>query len=144
VIARSEGFFAEPASAATVACLPRLIEDGIIDRSDSVVSLITSSGLKTNDILSNLNKKRKSPGSGSRLATKERLLKEISRKETYGYALWNSLQRRMTLGAVYQHLSDLEERGLVESYMEGKRRYMRITEKGAKVLKAMDELSVLL
>ncbi|HUS78778.1 MAG TPA: threonine synthase [Patescibacteria group bacterium] len=143
-IARSEGIFAEPASAATVACLPRLIEDGIIDRSDSVVSLITSSGLKTNDILSNLNKKRKSPGSGSRLATKERLLKEISRKETYGYALWNSLQRRMTLGAVYQHLSDLEERGLVESYMEGKRRYMRITEKGAKVLKAMDELSVLL
>lgn len=143
-IARSEGIFAEPASAATVACLPKLVEEGVIDRADSVVSLVTSSGLKTNDILRSLTGKRKSPGLGSKLATKERLLKEISTKETYGYALWNAMGRRMTLGAVYQHLSDLEGRGLVVSYMEGKRRYLRITEKGRRVLAAMDELSELL
>jgi threonine synthase len=143
-IARSEGIFAEPASAATVACLPKLVEEGVINRADSVVSLVTSSGLKTNDILRSLTGKRRSPGLGSRVATKERLLKEISTKETYGYALWNAMGRRMTLGAVYQHLSDLEGRGLVVSYMEGKRRYLRITEKGRRVLAAMDELSELL
>jgi predicted transcriptional regulator len=32
----------------------------------------------------------------------------------------------------------------VVSYMEGKRRYLRITEKGRRVLAAMDELSELL
>jgi len=143
-IARSEGIFVEPASAATVACLPQLVETGAIDRSDSVVSLITSSGLKTNDIIRSLSRRRKSPGLGSRLATKERLLKLISRRKTYGYALWKRIGRKMTLGAVYQHLSDLEGKGLLVSQVEGKRRYLEITEKGSRVLAAMDELRELL
>lgn len=143
-VARSEGIFVEPASAATVACLPDLIEAGAIDRSDSVVSLITSSGLKTNDIIKSLNKRRRTLGMGSRLATKEQLLKSIMKKKTYGYALWKGLGRRMTLGAVYQHLSDLEDRGLIVSQSEGKRRYLTITEKGRRVLSALDELRELL
>ncbi len=143
-IARSEGMFVEPASAATVACLPKLMEMGSMDRTDSVVSIITSSGLKTNDILKSLSRKRRSPGLGLRLATKERLLKAISRRNTYGYALWKGLGREMTLGAVYQHLSDLEEKGLVTPQAEGKRRLLKITEKGRRVLDALDDLRVLL
>jgi threonine synthase len=143
-IARSEGIFAEPASAASVACLPGLVETGEIDHSDAIVSLITSSGLKTNDILKSLSRRRKSPGLGSRLATKESLLREISKGPTYGYALWNGMERAMTLGAVYQHLSDLEDRGLISSHAEGKRRYLTITDKGRRVLGAMDELQILL
>jgi len=68
----------------------------------------------------------------------------ISRKRTYGYALWKTMGREMTLGAVYQHLSNLEERGLVVSHTEGKRRYLEITENGRQVLAALDELRVLL
>jgi threonine synthase len=143
-IARSEGIFAEPASAASVACLPTLVQAGEIDHSDTIVSLITSSGLKTNDILKSLSRRRKSPGLGSRLATKERLLKEISKGQTYGYALWKGMEREMTLGAVYQHLSDLEQRGLITSHAEGKRRYLTITDKGQRVLRAMDEFQVLM
>ncbi len=143
-IARSEGIFAEAASAATVACLRGLVESGNVDRSDRVVSLITSSGLKTDDILQSLSKRRKSPGLGSRLATKERILRAIGRRKTYGYALWKSLGKEMTLGAIYQHLSDLEERGLIVSSSEGKRRYLEITERGRRVLSALDELQVLL
>jgi DNA-binding transcriptional ArsR family regulator len=143
-IARSEGIFAEPASAASVACLPGLIESGEIDHSDTIVSLITSSGLKTNDILKSLSRRRKSPGLGSRLATKERLLKEISKGQTYGYALWKGMEGELTLGAVYQHLSDLELRGLISSRAVGKRRYLTITDRGRRVLGAMDELQVLL
>ena len=143
-IARSEGMFVEPASAATVACLPKLMETGSMDRADSVVSIITSSGLKTNDILKSLSRKKRSPGLGSRLATKERLLKAISRRNTYGYALWKGLGREMTLGAVYQHLSDLEEKGLVTSQAEGKRRLLKITEKGRRFLEVLDDLRILL
>lgn len=143
-IAKSEGIFVEPASAATVACLPELVERGVIERSDSVASLITSSGLKTNDIIRSLSLRRKSPGLSLKLATKERLLREISRRRTYGYALWKIMGREMTLGAVYQHLSDLEKRGLIVSHMDGKRRYLEITERGGRVLNALDELQVFL
>ena len=144
-IARSEGIFAEPASAASVACLPNLVQSGEIDHSDTIVSLITSSGLKTNDILKSLSRRRrKSPGLGLRLATKERLLTEISKEQTYGYALWKGMEGELTLGAVYQHLSGLELRGLITSHAEGKRRYLTITDKGQRVLAAMDELQVLL
>ena len=143
-IARSEGIFAEPASAATVACLRKLIESGEIDRDDSVISLITSSGLKTDDILQSLSRRRKALGMGSRLATKERILRTVERRRTYGYDLWNSMGREMTLGAIYQHLSDLEKRGLITSYIDGKRRYLKITEKGRRMLDALNELRSLL
>jgi len=143
-IARCEGIFAEPASAATVACLRRLVESGEIDRGDSVVSLITSSGLKTDDILRSLSGRKKSLGLGSRLATKERILRAIAGRKTYGYDLWNSMGREMTLGAIYQHLSDLEKRGLIASYSEGKRRYLKITDRGRRTLVALKELRNLL
>lgn len=143
-IARLEGIFAEPASAAAVACLPSLLDEGIIDPKDSIISLITSSGLKTNDIFQSLSSRRRSPGLGSKLATKEHLLKNISRSKTYGYELWKDMGKKMTLGAIYQHLSDLEEKGLIVSQTEGKRRYLLITEKGRRVLSAMDELTILL
>jgi threonine synthase len=143
-IARHEGIFAEPASAASVAFIPELLECGVIDSSDTVVSIITSSGLKTNDILRSLNLRRKSPGLGIRLATKERILRRIATKKTYGYALWKDLGKAMTLGAVYQHLSDLESRGLVASSAEGKRRVHELTEKGRKVLDALEDLQSLM
>ena len=143
-IARFEGLFVEPASAATVACLRNLIDSGEMDQGDSVISLITSSGLKTDDILQSLSMRRKSPGIGSSLVTKERILRTIERRKTYGYDLWKSMGREKTLGAIYQHLSDLENRGLISSYVDGKRRYLNITEKGRRVLKALRELRTLL
>jgi len=46
LLAKSEGVFAEPSSAAGLAGLRRLLEGGIIDRSDVVVVEVTGSGLK--------------------------------------------------------------------------------------------------
>ena len=99
-IARTEGIFAEPASAATVACLGKLVKDGIIKKNETVVSLITSSGLKTNDILQTLSRRKKTTGMGSRLATKESLLKQISLGKTYGYSLWKNLDRKLRLSGI--------------------------------------------
>ena len=143
-IAKYEGIFAEPASSAPVACLKLEAIRGVIPRGDTVVCLVTSSGLKTDDILSNLTKHKKAPRLGSRLATKERILKIISQQPTHGYAIWKSLGSEMTLGAVYQHLTDLENRGLISSSSEGKRKLLDVTEKGRRVVQALDELQVLL
>jgi DNA-binding PadR family transcriptional regulator len=50
----------------------------------------------------------------------------------------------MTIGAVYQHIADLEKRGLISSHLKGKRRYFEITERGLRVLNALNDLQALL
>ena len=143
-IAKYEGIFAEPASAAPIACLKSFSLKNVIDKKENIVCIVTSSGLKTDDILSTLTKHKKSPRLGSRLATKERILQIISQGPTYGYAIWKTLGSDMTLGAVYQHLNDLEDRGLVSSKSLGKRKQLELTERGKRVIQALDELQVLL
>ena len=143
-IARFEGIFAEPASAATVACLANLVETNKIEKTDEITCLITSSGLKTDDILQSLTKRRKSPGLGSMLTTKEKILRHIAFRVTYGYEIWKAIGKGMTIGAVYQHIADLERRGLISSKLKGKRRYYEVTERGKRVLTALDDLQVLL
>ncbi|HEV8252080.1 MAG TPA: threonine synthase [Candidatus Limnocylindria bacterium] len=51
-IARSEGIFCEPASAAAVAGVARLARDGRLARSEVVVCILTGHGLKDPDIVS--------------------------------------------------------------------------------------------
>lgn len=46
LLARSEGLFAEPASASPVAAVRRMLEDGTMLRSETVVCIITGTGLK--------------------------------------------------------------------------------------------------
>ncbi|MBS7637298.1 threonine synthase [Candidatus Bathyarchaeota archaeon] len=143
-LARYEGIFAEPASAATIASLHRLVDSGVMDRGDSVVTLITSSGLKTDDVIKTLNRRKRSTGLGTSLATKERILRIVKGGRIHGYELWKRLGRRMTLGAVYQHISYLERRGLIVSSTDGRRKYLEISERGIRALKALDELRILL
>jgi threonine synthase len=143
-IARLEGIFAEPASAAPVASLKLEVVKRQIIPSKNIVCLVTSSGLKTDDILRSLTKHKKSPRIGSRFTTKERILRIINQGPTYGYAIWKNLKGEMTLGAVYQHLTDLEKRGLVSSKVEGKRKILEITSRGKRVLNSLDDLQILL
>ncbi|MGB9714698.1 MAG: threonine synthase, partial [Candidatus Bathyarchaeales archaeon] len=74
-LAKLEGIFAEPASSATVAALRKLVKEGKIDEKDSVVCLITGSGLKATDILQALTKKQKTAVLGLELSTKEKILR---------------------------------------------------------------------
>ncbi len=53
-LASSEGMFCEPSSAATVAGLRKLLDEGVIDRSETVVCVITGAGLKDPDSASKL------------------------------------------------------------------------------------------
>lgn len=49
LLAESEGIFTETAGGVTLACAKKLIEDGRIDRDESVVLCITGNGLKTQE-----------------------------------------------------------------------------------------------
>ncbi len=51
LLARYEGIFAEPSGAAGLAGLVKALNEGIIDRSDKVVVLVTGHGLKDPDIV---------------------------------------------------------------------------------------------
>jgi threonine synthase len=143
-IAKLEGIFAEPASSATIAALKRLVNDGKIDKDDSLVCLITGSGLKATDILQALTKKQKTAVLGLELSTKEKILRIVSRKDTYGYDLWKKLGKTMTRAAVYQHLNELSEKGLIAGYEKNGRKFFKITERGRKALQAIDDLKILL
>ena len=51
-IAREEGVFVEPASAAPLAGLKRLVDEGVVSRAESVVLVATGNGLKDPDVIS--------------------------------------------------------------------------------------------
>ena len=142
-VAKMEGVFAEPASAATVAALQKLKVDRISSDS-SVICLITGSGLKATDVLQAMTKKQKTAGLGLAVSTKQKILKILSEKDTYGYDLWKQLGKIMTRAAVYQHLNELSDRGLVVGYEENGKKFFRITERGRKVLAAFDDIQLLL
>jgi len=143
-IAKLEGMFAEPASSAEIAALKKLVKEGRIGQDDSVVCLITGSGLKATDVLQALTKKQKTAVLGLELSTKEKILRILSQKDTYGYDLWKKLGKIMTRAAIYQHLNTLSEKGLIAGYEKDGRKFFKITKRGMQVLKAFDDLRVLL
>jgi len=143
-IARLGGIFAEPASSATMAALKRLVDQGVVDRKDKTVCLITGSGLKATDVLQALTRKRKTAVVGLELSTKEKILRITSQNDSYGYDLWRKLDKTVTRAAVYQHLNELSRKGLIAAYEEKGRKYFKITRRGKRVLHAVDELKTLL
>ena len=54
-LARSEGLFVEPSSAITLAALEQALLNGVIDRSEKVVLLLTGSGFKDMDACNQIN-----------------------------------------------------------------------------------------
>jgi DNA-binding PadR family transcriptional regulator len=50
----------------------------------------------------------------------------------------------MTRAAVYQHLNELSEKGLIVGYEEGGKRFFRVSEKGRRALVAFDDLKFLM
>lgn len=142
-IAKLEGVFAEPASSATIAALKKLAEQGKISCDSSVACLITGSGLKATDVLQALTKKQKTAVLGLEISTKEKILRILSRKDTYGYDLWKKLGKTMTRAAVYQHLNELSEKGLIVAYEKGGKKFFRVVDRGKKVLAAIDDLKLL-
>ena len=50
----------------------------------------------------------------------------------------------MTRAAVYQHLNELSEKGLIVGYEESGKKFFRISEHGKRALAAFDDLKLLM
>jgi DNA-binding transcriptional ArsR family regulator len=156
LLARNEGIFAEPASASTIAGLRRLVDSGVVSRSDTVVTLITGIGLKDpvmarkiatkNRVARNMISKFDGQPVRRRIGeSKVAILAILSEGADYAYCMRKKLgdewDRRMSLVSVYQHLSELEGLGLiaVEKHERSPERRMRVyyslTESGLEFLK---------
>lgn len=81
---------------------------------------------------------------GAEFSTKEKILRIISKKKTYGYEIWKQLGKTMTRTAIYQHLNELQNKGLITIHAEGGRKYFSITQRGRRILEAINEIKSLL
>lgn len=143
LLARNEGIFAEPASASTIAGLRRLVGSGVVDRSDTVVTLITGIGLKDpvmarkiatkNRVARNMISKFDGQPLRRRIGeSKVAMLVILSEGADYAYSMRKKLGdewgRKMSLVSVYQHLNELQGLGLiaVEKHERSPERRMRV------------------
>ncbi|MFX1424841.1 MAG: pyridoxal-phosphate dependent enzyme [Promethearchaeota archaeon] len=143
---RYEGIFAEPASALTVAALQLLNQKNIFRINDKIVCIITGSGLKAPYVLEAISSQTKTAGKGSIIITKLKILSQISLSSIKGIS-GTKIQEiigNISLAAVYQHLKELESKGLISRKKEGKNVFYFITEDGKKVLDILDVLITLL
>jgi len=162
LLAKLEGVFAEPASATTIAGLKKLVEEGEIHSSEKVVCVITGMGLKYPEVAKTLVKGSKKLEEllrrverrkySTRLGeTKMRILRIVSKKESYGYEIWKDLREefgvKMKIPSVYQHLAELESAGLLtrsrseQVLGKTKRNYYKLAEKGRSVLIHLEKMA---
>lgn len=123
LLAKTEGIFAEPSGASVVAALASAIKDGKIDRSETVVCIVTGAGLKDPKAVSRLAKETRRIAMREPYAlpfsqigkTKVALLRLLQGRLSYGYELRRLLGpgRTMSTASVYQHLDELEGFGMV-------------------------------
>ena len=155
LLARTEGIFAEPASASAVACISSAVRRGLLARDDLVVCVITGAGLKDTKAISRIARaaRRVEVRGDVGLArmrlgeTKLELLWSLQGRPGYGYDLWKSLtaSRKMSTASVYQHLAELEGYGLARrsgpTFAGGRERVLyQITSKGNDLLRIAGEL----
>lgn len=133
LLACSEGILSEPAGALTIAALKQSLEDGLIDKSDSVVCVVTGSGLKDPSSIKNLTVKTKDWYSISEILTfassgrlgrvKLLILKMLKKTPLHGYMIWKQLRVEfgieISLPSLYQHLRELSQAGLIDIIREG-------------------------
>ncbi|MHA1201102.1 MAG: pyridoxal-phosphate dependent enzyme [Candidatus Heimdallarchaeaceae archaeon] len=143
ILAKNEGLFIEPASASVLVAAKNLIQEGHID-SKSSVAILSGSGLSTlNVYAARLRGKKKVVwGLSESSTTKFEILNLIAgKKADYGYSIWISLGKNQSLQSIYQHLTELEEKGLIApSEKEVKRKHFELTKKGLETLDNMRNL----
>lgn len=151
LLAEKEGILAEPAGSLSLAGLIKLVKSGCLSRDVRVVCVVTGSGLKDPRVMKEIAFRKSSLGvlieelsGGVRLGpTKTAILRLLSEKNMYGYEVWRGLREKygmkVRIPTVYQHLSDLVEKGYVRReesrrVMGRKREYYSLTERGEAII----------
>ncbi|MHA1199093.1 MAG: pyridoxal-phosphate dependent enzyme [Candidatus Heimdallarchaeaceae archaeon] len=141
-LARYEGLFIEPASGSVLVAAEELLKTDTIS-SESSVAVLTGSGFNALNIYAaQMRGKRKVVwGLSESSTTKFEILNLIAEeKAVYGYSIWVSLGKAQSLQSIYQHLNELEERGIVVSSKIAKRKEFALTTKGYETLEKMRNL----
>jgi len=150
LLARTEGIFAESASASVIASIEAAVHNGTIQRDQTVVCVVTGAGLKDPRSVSRVVRETRRAAIATPYVvpvsqiggTKLALLRLLSRGPGYGYEMWRriSLERAITTASVYQHLEELETLGLLRRTgtvaARGRERVVyELTKRGTDVLK---------
>ncbi len=142
-LSRKEGLFIEPASASVLAAADKLIKEKEINPQHSVAILSGSGFNALNIYATQLRDRRKVVwGLSESSTTKFEILNLISEgKATYGISLWESLGRAKSKQSIYQHLNELQEKGLIVlSKQDTKIKEFKVTKKGFETLEKMRDL----
>ncbi len=162
-LAKTEGIFAEPAAASTVAGLKKLLDSGEVDRSEEIVCVITGAGLKDpgtarkiverlkemDRLVTRMEERRLTTKLGD---TKTRILEILFRRQLHGYGIWRELKvsfgLEISIPSVYEHLAELEMLRLVRrtrtEAVAGKpeRHYYSLTQTGRDMARTVTKLAV--
>ncbi len=148
-LARGNGLFVEPASAAAYAAMT--MDNTATNRDATKVIILTGTGLKTPsviDALFNQDIKGFRFFHGS-MNLRLKILEQISksgRAGLHGYAIYTTLKSECSKQAVYMHLHKLERKNFIKHQGEDEqnRKMYEITEKGREVLDLLQRLVQLL
>ena len=143
LLAKKEGLFIEPASASVLVAAEKLIQELDIKLENSV-AVLSGSGFNALNVyaVQMRGKKKVVWGLSESSTTKFEILNLIAEeKAAYGYSIWDSLGKTQSLQSIYQHLNELEERGIIEvSSRTTKRKQYSLTSKGFETLEKMRDL----
>jgi threonine synthase len=121
VLAKNEGILAEPAAAVALAGLIDAVDSGIIKRDESVVYIVTGSGMKDPTIIQSFAEKKNFTDLGREKKigfTKKKILELLIEKPLHGYMIQKELALRhgirVSLPTIYEHLRDLQMVGLIQ------------------------------
>lgn len=147
LLGKKEGIFAELSSATVIAAIDQLFNSGYLKKDDTVLALITASGLKTSGAFQrSTTRARKKVESFRKMGSKIEILRIINSGEAnFGYIIWKALDQSISLQAVYQHLKELHATELIKEIdtSDRQKRYA-LTSKGNRLIETMKELEKLI
>lgn len=150
ILAKNEGILAEPAAAVALAGLIDAVNSGIIKRDESVVYIVTGSGMKDPTIIQSFAEKKNSIDLGKEKQigfTKKKILELLIEKPLHGYMIQKELALRygikVSLPTIYEHLRDLQMIGLIQQSFSSRektkkpRKEYHVTEMGIEIYRKL-------
>jgi len=145
MLAKKEGLFVEPAAAVALAGLYEAVREYLVDKNDSIVLILTGHGLKAYEAYFEATRKKQIPSRIFPKNTKMEIIRLLYEKEgLHGYSVWRELGLKVSVQAIYQHLNELERKGIVYSRVIGGKKHYYLTSKGKRIVELLNELSALL
>ncbi len=142
-LAKYEGLFIEPASGSVLVAAEELLRNETITP-ESSVAILTGSGFNALNIYAAQmrDKKKVVWGLSESSTTKFEILNLIAEeKAVYGYSIWVSLGKTQSLQSIYQHLNELQKKGIIIiSKRKTKRKEFEMTKKGYETIEKMRNL----